>query len=155
MHIEPNYKGEKLAGMPSCKTTCAFVQYSKLALFEQFSVFQNCKNGHSGRFKSMSVAEFSAYSAKSFEEDVVEVVKRNKISGSTFLKLSERQMENMIPAIGEVVKLMDLQAAANKSERVRKFYIITFFVQNILCIVGYKYYNYLKNSLVTLLVRRY
>ncbi len=79
--------------------------------------------------KSMSVAEFSAYLAKSFEEDAVEVVKRNKISGSTFLKLSERQMEIMIPAIGDVVRLMDLQAAANKSEKVRKFYIITFLIK--------------------------
>lgn len=62
---------------------------------------------------SMSVGEFASFLYDRFDEDVVDVMKNNKITGATFLKLSERQMEKMIPAIGDVVELMEMQARIN------------------------------------------
>jgi len=55
----------------------------------------------------MSVTAFAEYLQRRFDEDVVDVMK-SKISGSVFLKLSERQIECMIPAMGDVVELVAL-----------------------------------------------
>ena len=57
----------------------------------------------------MTVNQFADFLADRFDEDVVNVMKKNKIAGSTFLKLSEVQLERMIPAIGDVVELRELQ----------------------------------------------
>ena len=65
----------------------------------------------------MSVAEFSEYLLNKFDEDVVNIIKNNKISGSIFLKLTECQLEQMIPAIGDVVELMGLQEELKTAER--------------------------------------
>ena len=48
---------------------------------------------------AMSVSEFAQYLSIKFDEDVIEVMQKNKISGATFLKISESQFEKMIPAI--------------------------------------------------------
>lgn len=40
---------------------------------------------------SMSVDEFAVFLHHSFDEDVIDIMKKNKISGATFLKLSEKQ----------------------------------------------------------------
>lgn len=58
----------------------------------------------------MSVGEFADYLTYDFEDDVVDIMRKNKISGSTFMKLSERQMERMIPAVGDLVQLREMQA---------------------------------------------
>lgn len=69
---------------------------------------------------TMSVGDFAAFLSEKFDEDVVEVMKKNKIAGATFLKLSERQMENMVSAVGDVVELKELQARITSlSEQVR------------------------------------
>lgn len=57
----------------------------------------------------MSVEEFAEYLSDSFDDDLVDTLRKNKISGATFLKLSERQMERMIPAMGDIVELRELQ----------------------------------------------
>ena len=62
---------------------------------------------------SMSVEDFASFLHDRFDEDVIDVMKKNKIAGTTFLKLSERQIEKMIPAIGDVVELMEMQARIN------------------------------------------
>ena len=59
--------------------------------------------------QSMSVAEFADYLSNRFDEYVVDIMKKNKISGSTFLKISEIQIEQMIPAVGDVIELRELQ----------------------------------------------
>lgn len=65
----------------------------------------------------MTVNEFSDFLADRFDKDVVDVMKRNKIAGSTFLKLSEMQIERMIPAIGDVVELRELQIKINSQDK--------------------------------------
>lgn len=58
----------------------------------------------------MSIEDFAEYLSDSyFDDDLVDVLRKNKISGTTFMKLSERQMEKMIPAVGDVVELRELQ----------------------------------------------
>lgn len=66
---------------------------------------------------TMSVAQFSDFLSNRFEEDVVDIMKKNKIAGATFLKLSERQIERMVPAIGDVVELRELQTRINSMEK--------------------------------------
>ena len=44
------------------------------------------------------------------------IIKCNKISGSIFLKLTEHSLEQMIPAIGDVVELMGLQEEVKTTE---------------------------------------
>lgn len=58
---------------------------------------------------TLSIAEFADYLSTKFDQDVVDIMK-NKISGATFLKLSERQLENIVPAVGDVIELRELQA---------------------------------------------
>ena len=66
---------------------------------------------------SMSVTEFAEYLSRTFDEDVFDVMKSNIISRSVFLKLSERQIECMIPAaVGDVVELMALQDEVKTTE---------------------------------------
>lgn len=64
--------------------------------------------------RAMCVGDFADFLVDEyFDEDVVAIMKSNKISGATFLKLSERQMEKIVPAIGDVVELRELQARIN------------------------------------------
>jgi hypothetical protein len=58
----------------------------------------------------MSVGEFADYLTFNFDDEIVDTMRKNKISGATFLKLSERQIEKMIPAVGDVVEMRELQA---------------------------------------------
>lgn len=44
-----------------------------------------------------------------FDEDVIDAIKKNKISGSILIRLSEKQMEKIIPAVGDLVVLMEMQ----------------------------------------------
>ena len=73
---------------------------------------------------AMSVDEFGDYLLEKFDEDVVEIMKKNKISGATFLKLSERQIESMIPAVGDVVELLDLQTKFGSSTQVSHYHLM-------------------------------
>ena len=41
---------------------------------------------------AMSVSEFAHYLSTKFDEDIVEVMQKNKISGTTLLKFSTRTM---------------------------------------------------------------
>lgn len=62
---------------------------------------------------TLSVEEFADFLSDIFDEDIVNIIQKNKIAGATFLKLSERQIEKMIPAMGDVVELRELQARVN------------------------------------------
>lgn len=59
---------------------------------------------------NFSVTEFAAFLATRFNLDIAEEFERNKMSGSVFLKLSENQIEKMVPAIGDIVELQSLQS---------------------------------------------
>ena len=69
---------------------------------------------------AMSVGDFANFLCEDeyFDEDLVAIMKKNKISGATFLKLSERQLEKMVPALGDVIELRGLQARLNSQVNV-------------------------------------
>ena len=56
-----------------------------------------------------SVGEFSDYLLEHFDPEVAAVFEKNKISGSSFMKLSENQIGRMVEAIGDIVELQSLQ----------------------------------------------
>ena len=58
---------------------------------------------------SYSVEELHDFLILKFDEDLASAFRRNKIAGSHFLKLSEVQFNQMVPAIGDVVDLQTLQ----------------------------------------------
>ena len=62
----------------------------------------------------MDVTQFCDYIAENFDEEVSDSFKRNKISGSVFLRLSEGQLGRMVEAIGDVVELQSLQSKVTK-----------------------------------------
>lgn len=62
--------------------------------------------------KAMSVDEFADFLSLRYDGDVVVIMKSNKISGPTFLKLPERHIEKNIPAVGDVI---ELKRTANQS----------------------------------------
>ena len=62
----------------------------------------------------MSVAEFCHFLSTKFDDDVVTSFRENKISGANFTKLSERQLERLATAIGDVVELQTLQEKVKK-----------------------------------------
>ena len=62
----------------------------------------------------MSVEEFCEYLSVKFEEDVIESLRKNKISGKSFMKLSEQQLERLVVAIGDVVELQALQTRVKR-----------------------------------------
>ena len=61
-----------------------------------------------------STDELCSFLAETFDEDVTESFRKNKITGSTFMKLSEQQIEKMVTAIGDVVELRALQSRVKK-----------------------------------------
>ena len=63
---------------------------------------------------AMDVNQFCEFIAKSFDEEVSAAFKKNKISGSVFLRLSEGQLGRMVEAIGDVVELQELQSKVTK-----------------------------------------
>ena len=54
----------------------------------------------------MDVIEFCTYlEDKNFDEDIVQRFSRNKICGFTFLSLSEDDLKELLPVIGERVRV--------------------------------------------------
>ena len=62
----------------------------------------------------MSVDEFCDFLSTKFDDDVVTTLRENKISGASFTKLSERQLEKLVTAMGDVVELQALQEKIQK-----------------------------------------
>ena len=62
----------------------------------------------------MSVDEFCDFLSTKFDDDVVTTFRENKISGASFTKLSERQLEKLVTAMGDVVELQALQEKVKK-----------------------------------------
>ena len=82
---------------------------------------------NSSSVHTMSVTQFADYLSDKFDEDVIDVMKRNKISGATFLKLSEKQLEKIIPAVGDIVEPKELQIKIDSTpEHVRKVLLLLF-----------------------------
>ena len=53
--------------------------------------------------KKYDVKQFCEYLATKFDKDVVKCFRVNKISGSVFLQLLEKQIGKMVKTIGDVV----------------------------------------------------
>ena len=64
---------------------------------------------------SYSFREFSEYLANYFDQEVANAFEKNKISGSSFLKLSESQLGRMVEAIGDIVELQSLQSRVHEA----------------------------------------
>lgn len=60
-----------------------------------------------------SVGELCDFLSTSFDDEVVSAFRSNKISGSSFMKLSNSQIEKIIPAMGDAVELQALQDRVN------------------------------------------
>ena len=57
----------------------------------------------------LSVSEFSEFLATKFDDDVVQAFEKNKISGSVFLLMTDNKIGSLVPAIGDVILLQQLQ----------------------------------------------
>ena len=77
-----------------------------------------------------SVRELSDYLYEHFDRDVSEAFERNKISGSSFLKLSESQLGRMLEAIGDIVELQSLQCRVHAQ-------VIIFLFCFVVCMSGF------------------
>lgn len=58
---------------------------------------------------TMSVSQLSTFISTKLDEEVGEMFLKNKISGSIFLLMSEEQIAQLVPAIGDVIMLQQLQ----------------------------------------------
>ena len=64
---------------------------------------------------SMDIIEFCTYLAdKNFDEDIVQKFSKNKICGSTFLNLTEDDLKDLLPVIGERVRVRQLLKEAKQ-----------------------------------------
>lgn len=63
----------------------------------------------------LSIDDFCDFLSQiSFDEDVIELFRKNKISGWSFMKLTEQQLEKLVTAIGDVVELQALQTRVKR-----------------------------------------
>lgn len=54
----------------------------------------------------MDIIEFCTYlEDKKFDEDIIQRFSKNKICGSTFLSLTEDDLKELLPVIGERVRV--------------------------------------------------
>ena len=64
---------------------------------------------------SMDIIEFCTYlEDKNFDEDIVHRFSKNKICGSTFLNLTEDDLKDLLPVIGERVRVRKLLKEARQ-----------------------------------------
>lgn len=70
----------------------------------------HCLKMEEKQIPTFSVKELSDFLAEKFNQDIADSFERNKISGPLFLKLSENQLEKIVEAIGDVIKLQSLQS---------------------------------------------
>ena len=62
--------------------------------------------------ESLTVSEFLETKV---DQEVVETLEKNKISGSIFLLMSDQQLSSLVPAIGDLISLQQLQPACRKT----------------------------------------
>ena len=61
----------------------------------------------------LTVEEFSEFLETRFDDEVAGAFYKNKISGEIFLLMTENQITSIVPAIGDVIKLRQLQASCS------------------------------------------
>ena len=64
---------------------------------------------HVKELQCLSVSEFSEFLATKFDDDIVQAFEKNKISASVFLLMTDNQIGSLVPAIGDVILLHQLQ----------------------------------------------
>ena len=62
------------------------------------------------------IQELYEHLLETFDDDVASSFRRNKIAGSHFLKLSEKQIGEMVPSIGDIVDLQTLRGEVCKAQ---------------------------------------
>ena len=66
---------------------------------------------NSREIEKFDVEEFSEFLQQDFDEDVAEAFKKNKINGALFILMNETQLASIVPAIGDIIRLKQLQTS--------------------------------------------
>ncbi len=83
---------------------------AKIALLLIFNETSSCEK----TIPKFTVDELGEFLSSKFDDDVIESLHANKVSGGTSMKLTEQQIGRMVTAIGDVVELMALQSRVTK-----------------------------------------